>query len=186
LFRPEAFARSVIRKQLQRYRYQGHYQLLSDKYLFDQYAQPTKVPEVIVSRYGLFLIEYCDAKHEIYGSDCTNRWYSYHKDVFHPFVNPHHQLHQLKRGVSIWYDVPTHAIYTVIIFTKNVTFNHKGLKRTARPGQILEILDNFPDYKLEPEKQRNIYQEIESSAQHITTEPKRCIIETEIIEAVPP
>lgn len=92
----------------------------------------TQIDHVIVSKYGLFVVETKNKGGWIFGSPGDDRWtqVSYRKK-FH-FQNPLRQNYLHTKSIAEFLGIDHHSIYSIIIFSRTCRF------RTEMPENVLK------------------------------------------------
>jgi hypothetical protein len=106
----------------------------------------TQIDHVLVSRYGVFVIETKDYSGWIFGSSRSKRWMQITRRGRYPFQNPIHQNYQHLKVVQSLLDfLPPEHITGLVVFTGDADF------KTIRPlgvyslESVIEYLTNFKE-----------------------------------------
>lgn len=92
----------------------------------------TQIDHIIVSRYGIFVIETKDKSGWIYGSEKGNEWtQTFHKSKY-KFQNPLHQNYRHTKTLSSFLKIPHNKIHSVIMFWGDCQF------KTAMPENVIK------------------------------------------------
>ncbi|MBT8450174.1 MAG: NERD domain-containing protein [Gammaproteobacteria bacterium] len=174
-----------IRKYVQRYLYEEHYQLLENVCLRSNDGEEILIPQVLVSRFGIFVMAFCDARGQIFGNNSISWWYDKKGAWYHPFDNPHTQMVGLEYLLSNFLQIPKSMCQTVVVFHERAKFNHSNYQQT---GYLIDIFHYLTAQRLgylAPEEFRAVLKKLEIGQQSITSDAKRCIIETGVIARRP-
>jgi hypothetical protein len=149
----------VIGFSLGRYRShsnQNNGEDLMRKYLSDSFTAPdyhlinnitlrvedgtTQVDRILVSNYGVFVIETKDYNGWIFGNQKHSTWTQVIFNIKYKFQNPIHQNYKHVRAVQSLLDfLPTKAVFSVVVFTGDAEF------KTDIPEGVF-TLDTIDEY----------------------------------------
>jgi restriction system protein len=138
------------------------YHLLRDVTLSDGNGT-TQIDHLIVSRYGLFVVETKNMKGWIYGGEREPRWTQKIYRHTNTFQNPLHQNHKHVKTLEALLGLDAGKLFSVVVFTGNATF------KTPMPAHVTHILGytSFIKSKQEPllseDAVREIIDRIESN-----------------------
>jgi len=175
-FAPNNFTRNKIRNLANYFLYPKYFTLVEDVCVKDASGDSYLIPQVLISRYGVFIIELCHYKNDIHGSAHTTAWFSQKGNRRFCFQNPHTQIKHLKRSFCHTMDIPEFVCHTLVIFTGNARLQSQHITRTGKIEDLIPILDNFNKYYIGSGSHNRLVQESIASKQHITKDVKRCII----------
>ena len=116
----------------------------------------TEIDHVLISPYGIFVIETKDLGGWIFGSTNQKRWTQSfrrshglfgtgHKNTFQ-FQNPLHQNYKHVKAVQNFLKVDSKSVFSVVVFTGNGEF------KTDMPSNVMELHDLIPYIKSHTEK----------------------------------
>jgi restriction system protein len=106
----------------------------------------TQIDHILVSRYGVFVIETKDYDGWIFGASKSKRWMQITRSGKYSFQNPVHQNYRHLKAVQSLLDfLPPEQINSLVVFTGNADF------KTIRPlgvyslGSVMEHLTSFKE-----------------------------------------
>lgn len=82
----------------------------------------TQIDHIIVSRYGVFVIETKNMKGWIFGSANQKTWTQKIYKHTHKFQNPLHQNYKHVKTLETLLDIPASAIHSLVVFVGDSTF----------------------------------------------------------------
>lgn len=82
----------------------------------------TQIDHIIVSRYGVFVIETKNMKGWIFGSANQKTWTQKIYKHTHKFQNPLHQNYKHVKTLEALLDIPASAIHSLVVFVGDSTF----------------------------------------------------------------
>jgi len=127
----------------------------------------TQIDHIVVSPFGLFVIETKNMKGWIFGSEHQKQWTQKIYKYSGKFQNPLHQNYKHTKTLEACLNVPTGSIFSVIIFIgdstfktpmlNNVTFARGGIEYikskkniVLSDNQVSEIINNIENERLTP------------------------------------
>jgi len=90
----------------------------------------TQIDHIIVSRFGVFVVETKNMKGWIFGNERQKTWTQQIYRSKHKFQNPLHQNYKHTRTLEAALDLPSGKLFSVVIFVGNSTF------KTAMPENV--------------------------------------------------
>lgn len=112
----------------------------------------TQIDHVIVSRYGIFVIETKNMRGWIYGGEKQSQWTQrFYKQSFQ-FQNPLRQNYKHVKALQSLLDIPEDTVHSVVVFTGENTF------KTPMPENVTKGTDYIRYI-------RSFYQEVLSEGQ---------------------
>lgn len=99
----------------------GEYHLIKDVTLQTDDGS-TQIDHIIVSRYGVFVIETKNMKGWIFGSANQKTWTQKIYKHTHKFQNPLHQNYKHVKTLEALLDIPASAIHSLVVFVGDSTF----------------------------------------------------------------
>ena len=82
----------------------------------------TQIDHIIVSRYGVFVIETKNMKGWIFGSANQKTWTQKIYKHTHKFQNPLHQNYKHVKTLEALLDIPSSAIHSLVVFVGDSRF----------------------------------------------------------------
>ncbi|MCP9293004.1 MULTISPECIES: nuclease-related domain-containing protein [Gracilimonas] len=114
----------------------------------------TQIDHIIISKYGLFIVETKNKKGWIFGSEQQPKWTQSIYGKNYPFQNPLRQTFRQKKVLAKYLLVPESLIHTIIFFNGNCEFKTKMPENVINSGlgkyikQYKEIIVSNDDLKL--------------------------------------
>lgn len=123
----EAFVNSAINRKLDK----NQYHLIKD-ITMPVLDGTTQIDHVIVSRYGIFVIETKNMKGWIFGGERQKTWTQQIYKHKNKFQNPLHQNYKHIKALAHMLDLPNNKFHSVVVFTGDSTF------KTNMPNNVLD------------------------------------------------
>ncbi|HMP75368.1 MAG TPA: nuclease-related domain-containing protein [Kiritimatiellia bacterium] len=95
----------------------------------------TQIDHVVVSRYGIFVIETKAMKGGIFGQERERQWTQVLFRQRHPFQNPLHQNYRHTKTLSELTEIPHHYFISLVAFSGEAAF------KTPMPPSVVHIRD---------------------------------------------
>jgi restriction system protein len=99
----------------------------------------TQIDHVIISRYGLFVVETKNMNGWIFGDEKSPQWMQQFFDKKYPFQNPLHQNYRHTKALSAFLDVEHHKLFSIVMFWGNCEFKTPLPKNVMKSGYISYI-----------------------------------------------
>lgn len=90
----------------------------------------TQIDHVIVSRYGIFVIETKNMQGWIFGSEHQPKWTQRTRRGKYPFQNPLRQNYKHTKAIEAFLELPPEVVHSVVVFSGEATF------KTAMPANV--------------------------------------------------
>ena len=123
------------------------YRLLSrEKYhFFNDLILPenqgtTQIDHLIVSEYGIFIVETKNMKGSIYGNPYQKTWTQWLSDGKHPFQNPFHQNYKHKKCLEELLKIKSNVYFDVVIFIEGAKFPKGQPDNVFYPKQFIQFV----------------------------------------------
>jgi len=136
----------------------------SDYHLIKNVTLPTEdgstqIDHVIVSRFGIFVVETKNMKGWIFGSERQKTWTQQIFKSKHKFQNPLHQNYKHTKALEAALGLEPDKLFSVVVFVGDSTFKTKMPENvTYRGGYIRYIKSNIQILLTETEVQQIIQQ----------------------------
>jgi len=116
---------SHVRKGLVKYLDDTKYTIINDVTLPLEYGGTTQIDHIIVSNYGVFVIETKNMSGWIFGSEHQAKWtQTIHRSKY-PFQNPLRQNYKHTKTLAHLLDMPHEQFHSVVVFTPNAELKTK-------------------------------------------------------------
>ena len=142
----------------------------------------TQIDHVIVSRFGIFVIETKNMKGWIVGNPAHKRWTQQIYRRRHSFQNPLHQNHLHMMTLKSLLGLTDHQLHSVICFIGDCTFKtpmpdnvmHRGLIRHIKgkttpvltPAEVIRVVETIQQERLAPNWQTHRQHVAQLKARH--------------------
>ena len=115
------------------------YHLIKDVTLQTDDAS-TQIDHIIVSRYGVFVIETKNMKGWIFGSANQKTWTQKIYKHTHKFQNPLHQNYKHVKTLEALLDIPASAIHSLVVFVGDSTFKTELPENVVYAGGYIRYI----------------------------------------------
>lgn len=120
----------------------------------------TQIDHLLVSPYGLFIVETKNKSGWIFGSENQSQWTQVLFNSRYAFQNPLHQTYRQKKTLAEFLGVNESHIHTVVFFVGDCTF------KTRLPGNVItsgigSYIRNFRDHVFSPQETNIIVKNLE-------------------------
>lgn len=112
---------TAIKKTLKRLPKES-YMILTDVYL-SSIRKDHKIDNIIISKYGIFIIKYVDATGKIYGDERENEWIQLKDKKKSYFPNPLKEIHSDVRVLASLLDLNEKYFIPIVCFTEEVVIS---------------------------------------------------------------
>jgi len=131
-------------------------------FIDDKKHGTTQIDHIIVSKYGIFVVETKNMKGWIFGSETQKQWTQQIFKHKSKFQNPLHQNYKHVKTLEACLNVKNDSIFSVIIFIGDSTFKTKRPEnvRFARGG--IEYIKSKTDIAFNAEEVAGVIEQIES------------------------
>jgi len=103
----------------------------------------TQIDHVVVSRFGIFVIETKHMKGWIFGAEHDAQWTQKLFRNSFKFQNPLRQNYKHVKTLELVLDVPAEAIHSVIVFSGSTTFKTLLPANVVRGGSYISFIKSF-------------------------------------------
>lgn len=121
----------------------------------------TQIDHIVVSKYGVFVVETKNMKGWIYGSAKQKQWTQKIYRHSSKFQNPLHQNYKHVKTLQPLLNCPVEHIHSVIVFTGDSTFKTDMPKNVTYARQCLDYIRSFNEPVLNESEAIKIIQVIE-------------------------
>ena len=135
------------------------YRLLKDVTLPTE-GGATQIDHIIVSRYGIFVIETKNYKGWIFGSKHQKRWTQGIYGKKHSFQNPLHQNYKHTKTLQKLLDLDDDKIFSIVVFVGESTFKTDMPDNVVRPRGLLKFIKTHKRVVLTSREMENIIDSI--------------------------
>ena len=118
------FGELLVNFLLNRFLDKQQYQLIKNVTLPTENGT-TQIDHIVVSQFGVFVVETKNMKGCIYGTAKQKQWTQKIFKYLGKFQNPLHQNYKHTQTLAACLNVPTNCLYSVVVFIGNSTFKTK-------------------------------------------------------------
>lgn len=136
------------------------YQLLHDVTLQTEDGT-TQIDHIIVSQYGVFVIETKNMKGWIFGSEHQKFWTQNIYKQKHTFQNPLHQNHRHTKTLEKLLNIDISKMFSVVVFVGDATFKTKMPDNVVYPRGLFRLIDSHKEIFFTPREMWRIVEDIE-------------------------
>lgn len=154
----EALVSQKLKKHFSRHSY----------YLLDNVTLPTKdggttqIDHILVSKYGVFVIETKDYSGWIFGSKHGRKWTQSFPKKKYKFQNPIHQNNKHINELSMLFEIFDKKVFkSIIVFTNKSKFKSKEIKNVISVDKLTDYIKSFQEKELSQNKLYYIVGKIE-------------------------
>ena len=138
----------------------AEYKLLKDVTLPTEDGS-TQIDHIIVSRYGIFVVETKNMKGWIFGSEHQKRWTQSIYGKTHSFQNPLHQNYKHTKTLQKLLDLDDGKVFSVVVFVGEATLKTDMPNNIVRPRGLLKFIKAHDRAIFTPREMENIIDSIE-------------------------
>lgn len=122
------------------------YYLFNNIILYSSHTISTQIDHVVVSRYGIFIIENKDYGGWIYGTENNKQWTcTYQNGEKYPFQNPIHQNYLHTEAVKRIIPFVKKGLFSVVVFSNRSEFKTVFPKNIVHSNSLVEYLKSFKE-----------------------------------------
>ena len=182
---PEFHMYRRVSAYVRNYLYAEHYHLVENVCITNAKGDEIVIPQVVVSRFGVFILAFCPARHVILGNHSITWWYSRKGNWYYPFDNPHMQIEPARDALESFIQHKKTICKSMVIFQEQAKFSKTDNARTGHLQRIFrEVTDTRLCY-LDDAEYIDLINKLENTRERITSAAKQGIIVTGVIEPTP-
>ncbi|WP_223807938.1 nuclease-related domain-containing protein [Marinobacter sp. R17] len=122
----------------------------------------TQIDHIIVSPYGVFVVETKNMKGWIFGSAKQRYWTQKIYKHSQKFQNPLHQNYKHVKTIQALLGLGDAQVHSVVVFVGDATFKTKMPANVTRGGGYLRFIKSYPDWILTAEQVKSVLETIAS------------------------
>lgn len=122
----------------------------------------TQIDQVVVSKYGVFVIETKNMKGGIFGSANQKQWTQKIAKRSNKFQNPIHQNYKHLKALESCLNIPSDGIFSVIVFIGDSTFKTNMPKNVTYAGGCIDYIKSKKTEIFTPKQVRKMIKGINS------------------------
>lgn len=123
----------------------------------------TQIDHIIVSRYGVFVIETKNYKGWIFGSENSKTWTQSIYGKKHTFQNPLHQNYKHVKTLQILLKLDDDKIFSVVVFVGESTFKTDMPNNVVYPLGLLKFIKSHQTISFTPREMWRVVEGIEDA-----------------------
>jgi restriction system protein len=124
----------------------------------------TQIDHIIVSKYGLFVVETKNLKGWIFGSEKQNIWTQKIFKKSHKFQNPLHQNYKHVKTLEQLLNIDIQSIYSVIVFIGGSVFKTKMPDNVTSGSGYIRYIKSKAEVLLSDEQVKQLVDQIEQNS----------------------
>jgi len=147
---PELISRFCIRRNIITFLYGKDYQLIENIKINTTDGQTLTIKQLLVSRYGLFIINTCHYRGVIYGSNHQVKWLS--RTIMHAstFINPSMDSRQLCEQLAKYLHLSSLFCDVINVFTGNSQLPSSVPKNTCKVDSLIRTISQHRTVCINP------------------------------------
>lgn len=118
------------------------YQVFNDIYLSNN-DMTTQIDHIVVSIYGIFVIETKNYKGQIYGNNNSEYWTENFYGKAYKFYNPIKQNHSHIKALQKLLRIPFDTFISIIVFSNNATLKCDSLENIIYSFELKEFIKGY-------------------------------------------
>lgn len=122
----------------------------------------TQIDHILVSQYGLFVIETKNMQGWIYGSNQQKQWTQKNFKHTNKFQNPLHQNYKHTKTLASCLDIPDSKIFSVIVFVGDCEFKTDMPENVMFAGRLIRYIKSKQEILLSQPEVDSITAQIQS------------------------
>lgn len=123
----------------------------------------TQIDHLVISKYGLFIVETKNMRGSIYGNPYQKTWTQWLADGKHPFQNPFHQNYKHKKCLEKLLAIETNVYFDVIVFIDGAKFPKGKPENVYYPNEFIQFVNSQNEVILSENEIKKVLSAIESS-----------------------
>ncbi len=135
------------------------YYLIKNVTLPTEYGT-TQIDHILVSKYGIFVIETKNMKGWIFGSEHQKQWTQKIFKHTNKFQNPLHQNYKHTKTLATCLDMSESGIFSVIVFVGDSKFKTKMPENVTYAGGLIRFIKSKKEHILSSSEERSAINKI--------------------------
>lgn len=128
----EAKVSKVLSKEFSSSNKMGSDYYVINDVLLKEKGDSTQIDHLIISKYGIFVIETKNYSGKIFGYENQKNWTQYLRGKKYTFQNPHRQNYKHVKFLSDLLGVETNKMLSLVVFVGDAKMKNKDYKKTFR------------------------------------------------------
>ncbi len=131
----------------------------------------TQIDHILISPYGVFVVETKDFKGWILGDKHQKKWTQslfgpYHSSVKYQFQNPIHQNYKHVKAVQSFLGIEFNFIFNIVVFAGNSEFKTEMPENVKELRNLLSYIESHTEIFLDVEKTEELTQKLTGYIEH--------------------
>ena len=139
----------------------------------DMPEKTTQIDHIVVSRYGLFVIETKNYRGKIYGSENSKVWTYYPGGKKTTFQNPLRQNYLHTRSLADILEIPHEVVRPAVVFCGECSFKQAIAPNVGNVRKVADYIKSYKDEIFTPGEVETLVEEIQSGRVANTRENRR-------------
>lgn len=120
----------------------------------------TQIDHIVVSKYGVFVIETKTLNGWIFGSENSSKWTKVYFHSKYYFMNPLHQNYKHLMTLHEQIGIPKSKLHSIVVFVGDTQFKTSMPANVIKDNQLIEYIARFSDHILSDGEVKRINFEI--------------------------
>lgn len=150
-----------------------HYHLIEHITLPTWDKRTTQIDHIIVSKFGVFVIETKTMKGWLFGSENSSKWKSVYFQSKYDFMNPLHQNYKHIKTLNELVKIPISNLHSIVVFVGDAEFKTSMPRNVLKIDQLIDYIRNYTKIIFSDEEIRRINFEIGANRLDQTYETDR-------------
>ncbi len=133
------------------------YKIINDL-LISSHGHTSQIDHVVVSEYGIFVIETKNYSGWIYGSANSDQWtqniYGDKYQLYNPILQNQGHIRALRNLLK---DIPSGFFISIVAFSRNATLKNQYLNNVVYWNQINDLIRSYEQKRLSSEQVQRVY-----------------------------
>lgn len=134
------------------------YQTINDLLIHHNNGHTSQIDHVVVSEYGIFVIETKNYSGWIYGSADSDQWtqniYGNKYQLYNPILQNQGHIRALRNLLK---DIPSDFFISIVAFSRNATLKNQYLNNVVYWNQINDLIRSYEQKRLSSEQVQRVY-----------------------------
>jgi len=127
-----------VNKMIRKFLPKNKYYLIPNATLVDDKKTTTQIDHIVVSRYGIFVIETKNYQGFISGDKYERKWRIRRNNKEYTFQNPLHQNYRHQKAVSYLTGIPEYKIFSLVVFMRGAEFSESVQGSVSYPYGLID------------------------------------------------
>lgn len=152
----------VVNTALRLWLNKSQYHMLTDITLPDKNGDTTQIDHIVLSCYGIFVVETKNMQGWIFGKEKQKQWtQKIYKKSF-KFQNPLHQNYRHTKTLNEYLKLEPHQLHSVVVFTGTAELKNEMPENVLQSITVVRYIKSFKEEVLAQEQIIDIFDKIEA------------------------